>query len=45
MLQAATTYASFTYMIDLVFGTSGQPNTGLDKEFDFTDTPIEDRGY
>jgi len=45
MLQAATTYASFTYVIDIVFGSERKPNTGLNKEFDFTDTPIEERGY
>jgi hypothetical protein len=45
MLQAASTYATFTYILDLVFGSSGQPKIGADKDFDFTDTPIEDRGY
>ncbi len=45
MLNAASTYAGFTYILDMVFGSSSNSSTGLNKEFDFTDTPIEERGY
>jgi hypothetical protein len=44
MLQGASTYASFTYIIDSVFGGTGTKK-GVDKDFQFTDAPIEDRGY
>lgn len=44
MLQGASTYAGFTYVLDTMFG-NGKPNTEREREFEFTDTPIEDRGY
>lgn len=45
MLQGASTYATFTYILDTVFGTTGQSKRGITNDFDFTDTPIDDRGY
>jgi hypothetical protein len=47
MLQAASTYASFTYILDMVFGSQkpSESGSGLNKDFAFTDTPIEERGY
>ena len=44
MLNAAATYAGFTYFLDFIMAKTSS-STGLDKEFDFTDTPIEERGY
>jgi len=50
MVQGASTYAGFTYMIDVVFGGGwdGKGSEGGEVgEFDFKDTPIgaEDRGF
>jgi len=47
MIQGASTYAGFTYILDMVFGSGGSKDTSLDKNFDFTDAPIseEERGY
>lgn len=45
MLQGASTYAGFTYVLDTMFGPSRDTATGRDREFEFTDTPVEDRGY
>lgn len=43
MLQGASTYAGFTYILDQVFGS--ETNTKRDREFEFTDTPVDERGY
>jgi len=49
MLQGASTYAGFTYLIDVVFGSFGPKGEGGGEgeggEFDFNDTPVEDRGF
>lgn len=46
MLSAASTYATMTYIFDLAMGGLGGKTTNqVDKDFDFTDTPIEDRGF
>ena len=44
MLQGASTYAGFTYVLDTMFGPSRDTATGRDREFEFTDTPVADRG-
>ena len=46
MIQSASTYAGFTYMIDAFFGgPKNQKNA--EKDFDFKDTPVavEERGF
>jgi len=46
MLQGASTYAGFTYILDTMFGSAGGGGRMERKrEFEFTDTPMEDRGY
>jgi hypothetical protein len=46
MLQGASTYAGFTYILDTVLGSAGGGGkTDRELEFEFTDTPIADRGY
>ena len=45
MLQGASSYAGFTYILDNVFGSAGNTSAGKDKEFEFRDTPVDDRGY
>lgn len=46
MIQSASTYAGFTYLIDSFFGGPKNPKTG-EKNFDFKDTPVtaEERGF
>jgi hypothetical protein len=43
MLQGASSYAGFTYILDNLFAAPNKK--GKDREFDFTDAPVEDRGY
>ena len=47
MLQAAGSYASFTYILDMLFSSGDKKNTMNGGEFDFRDQPIpaESRGY
>mmetsp|Transcript_21265 Transcript_21265/g.31485 ORF Transcript_21265/g.31485 Transcript_21265/m.31485 type:complete len:350 (+) Transcript_21265:166-1215(+) len=45
MLQGASSYAGFTYILDNVFGSARDTTVGRDKEFEFRDTPVDDRGY
>lgn len=48
MLQAAGSYASFTYILDMVFGSGDKyKNMNGRDELDFRDQPIstESRGY
>lgn len=48
MLQAAGSYASFTYILDMVFGSGDKyKNMNGRGELDFRDQPIstESRGY
>lgn len=46
MLQGASTYAGFTYILDTVLGSAGGGGkTDRELEFEFKDTPIADRGY
>lgn len=51
MLQGGMTYASFTYVIDFVFGSSsggGRKGGSDNRQFEFQDTPLveeQDRGY
>jgi len=44
MLKGASTYASFTYIMDMLGGGS-QKKGGAEREFDYNDVPVEDRGY
>ena len=44
MISSASTYATFTYVMDMFIGVGGSTSQ-VDKDFDFTDTPIEDRGF
>lgn len=44
MLQGASSYAGFTYVLDTVFGM-GSKKEEKRSEFEFMDTPIGDRGY
>lgn len=47
MMKGAMTYGGFTYMIDVFFSGDKKKTSedGVGKEFDFQDTPVEDRGF
>eukprot|EP00557_Chaetoceros_sp_GSL56_P002741 CAMPEP_0176499646 /NCGR_PEP_ID=MMETSP0200_2-20121128/13050_1 /TAXON_ID=947934 /ORGANISM="Chaetoceros sp., Strain GSL56" /LENGTH=361 /DNA_ID=CAMNT_0017898103 /DNA_START=150 /DNA_END=1235 /DNA_ORIENTATION=+ len=45
MLQGASTYAGFTYVLDQMFGSRRDATIGGERGFEFMDTPVEDRGY
>jgi len=45
MLQGASSYAGFTYILDNLFGSASDTTAGRDKDFEYRDTPVEDRGY
>jgi hypothetical protein len=46
MLQGASTYAGFTYVLDQMFGSRSDRGSGSrERGFEFMDTPVEDRGY
>eukprot|EP00560_Eucampia_antarctica_P009083 CAMPEP_0197827494 /NCGR_PEP_ID=MMETSP1437-20131217/4251_1 /TAXON_ID=49252 ORGANISM="Eucampia antarctica, Strain CCMP1452" /NCGR_SAMPLE_ID=MMETSP1437 /ASSEMBLY_ACC=CAM_ASM_001096 /LENGTH=267 /DNA_ID=CAMNT_0043428343 /DNA_START=151 /DNA_END=954 /DNA_ORIENTATION=+ len=41
MIQSGASYAGFTYMIDAFFGGDKSGNKDVERDFDFTDTPVE----
>lgn len=45
MLQGASTYAGFTYILDQMFGSRRDGANNGERGFEFMDTPVEDRGY
>jgi len=49
MVQGASTYMGFTYLVDVFFGTKEGSKQGGDGDesgtFDFSDTPLEDHGF